>query len=283
MPARGGPLVEPPRSLDAKTISMNQQKASNELHATLKSVESEIQAMETRMRERKGWSRLEEVKEEEAALLSETQEVEEREAERAAKIAERREAAQAHADAAREAKRTELEASNMAELEARAASGESPAAKGQRSILAPPTDAIEGGGGIFRGLFSGFVQLATVGTTTTATGDGGAAPPLPPAVPVSKEAELAALRAQYKASDRKVHELRSTGGVALQAAYEEYKALKAQYRAMRDEVEAKTRKEGGAVARTSAAGTTSARRLERQREREAARKKSGRGERPAWQ
>ena len=64
------------------------------------------------------------------------------------------------------------------------------------------------------------------------------------------------------------------GGVPLQTAYEELKLLKPRYKAMRDEMEKSKRAASGSAAggRSSAASQLSARRLERQREREALRK-----------
>jgi hypothetical protein len=295
-------MLEPPRALDAAAVLSNKKKASKELHNKLESVNSEIMAMEARMRKRKAWTRLEEVKEEEAALLAETHEAAQREAERLAKVEQRKAAAAAaaavHVAAAqaeeppREVKRevehheTSTEGCTedmLARLEARANSGESPATKGQQSILTPPDVTSEGAGflgGILGSVSSLVHELAAVGTIGTIGTIASAA-----AVPVSTgaqtpEEELAELRAQYKAADKKVHDLRCTGGVALQDAYAEFKALKLKYRAMRDQVEG-ARKETP-VAHKSAAGQTSARRLERQREREAARKKTV-GERPAWQ
>ena len=113
-------------------------------------------------------------------------------------------------------------------------------------------------------------------------GNLGASPEKPPAEKLTQAEELEELRKQYKAADRRVHELRATGGPALQEAYDALKVLKPKYRALRDEVERKGTPRAaasGAVGAVhgSSASQTSARRLERQRAREAMRKGGGAG------
>lgn len=208
---------------------------------------------------------LAQLKENEAALLAETNEAAVREAEWEAKLAQRADAYKAQYKA-----KQEQHAVDMAKLEARAAVDDGgPAAKGlKRMNHVGPT--VPTGSGLFDGLLSGvnsFIQLA--GAEPMAIASSTAA-----AEPLTKEEKLAELRAQYKAADRKVHDLRATGGVPLQTAYEELKLLKPRYKAMRDEMEKSKRAASGSAAggRSSAASQLSARRLERQREREALRK-----------
>jgi len=271
-------------------------------------VEAEMDAVMARMQQRKAWSRRDEIEEEAAqveAAEAEAARLEQQRQEEAARrdaIAKARAAKAAAAleearrnEAAQQAMQQQQEALKRAAKQAAAkmaterAHGADPRAKedapssAEQSASAGVEAAATDGAGMLEGLFGGLMVKSPSSemVKSPSSETGGAAATGAPAPPSAAETELDALRSRYKAADRRVHELRATGGIALQQAYDELKPLKAEYRKKRADVHpeqerqlaAKAKREerpGGGRAEAggkSMAGTVSARRLERQRAR----------------
>jgi chromosome segregation ATPase len=271
-----------PQSLDAATAAKNIERSHAERTMKLAEVEKEMARVRARMEKKMSWSRQEEIRQEQEAALAAQEVRRQREAEQQealhrqqlaakqqrkqheatlqAKRAQRERAEERAMWAARDQALAEKLGRLSQEVEA-AKSASSSKSNSPESKKAASPSLLEASAGLVEGLLHKLLGHDDA----------------PAAQLTAQERELEDLKRQYQAAERKVQEMRTTGGQPLASALAEVKELQPRLRHMQVERERRDRASDpqGAARRApmvgSPASIRSARRLDRQRHRMEAR------------